>query len=52
MTDFRSADGTCNNLEHPEWGSSAWPHLRFLPASYSDGVQEFRKSVSGNDLPR
>jgi hypothetical protein len=36
---FRSADGTCNNLEQPQWGSSFMPFLRFLPPDYSDGIQ-------------
>jgi hypothetical protein len=48
---FRSADGTCNNLEHPDWGSSFMPFLRFLPPDYSDGVQEFRLAQSGKPLP-
>lgn len=36
---YRTADGTCNNLKHPSWGSSFMPFLRFLPPDYSDGVQ-------------
>ena len=48
---YRSADGTCNNLKHPVWGSSFMPFLRFLPPDYSDGVQAFRKARNGGDLP-
>ena len=48
---LRSADGSCNNLDHPEWGSSLMPHLRFLPPSYGDGIQSDRKSTTGNELP-
>jgi hypothetical protein len=36
---FRSADGSCNNMRNPEWGSAFMPFLRFLPPDYSDGVQ-------------
>ncbi len=33
---FRTADGSCNNLEHPLWGKSFEPMGRFLPAVYGD----------------
>ena len=48
---YRSADGSCNNMKHPEWGASLTPFLRFLPPDYSDGVQAFRKAKSGDELP-
>ena len=48
---YRSADGSCNNMKHPEWGASLTPFLRFLPPDYSDGVQAFRKARSGQELP-
>ena len=48
---YRSADGSCNNMKHPEWGASFIPFLRFLPPDYSDGVQAFRKARSGGELP-
>jgi len=48
---FRTADGTCNNRNHPEWGAAFWPFHRFLPASYSDGVDKVRRSVTGKSLP-
>lgn len=48
---FRTADGTCNNEIHPEWGASFWPFARFLPPNYSDGVDKVRRSISGNSLP-
>jgi hypothetical protein len=38
-------------VDHPEWGSSLMPHLRFLPPSYGNGIESDRKSVSGNALP-
>ena len=48
---YRSADGSCNNLNNPSWGSSFMPFLRFLPPDYSDGVQAFRRARSGRPLP-
>ena len=48
---YRSADGSCNNMNHLEWGSAFLPFLRFLPPDYSDGVQSFRVSRSGKPLP-
>jgi len=48
---YREADGTCNNLKHPAWGSSFQPFARYLAAEYDDGVSTIRKSVSGNNLP-
>jgi len=49
---YRSVDGTCNNLNNPQWGSAFQPFARFLPPEYEDGVSTIRKSViAGNDLP-
>ena len=31
---FRTPDGSCNNFEHPSWGASFMPFLRFLPPDY------------------
>ena len=36
---YRTADGSCNNLKNPAWGSAFMAFLRFLPPDYSDGVQ-------------
>jgi hypothetical protein len=35
---FRTPDGTCNNFQHPNWGSSFMPFLRFLPPDYRQGL--------------
>ncbi|XP_048259385.1 peroxidase-like [Haliotis rufescens] len=35
---FRSADGSCNNIRHPDWGKSFIPMRRFLLPQYGDGV--------------
>ena len=36
---YRTADGTCNNLERPDWGSSFTKSLRFLPPVYRDDAE-------------
>lgn len=33
----RSFDGSCNNIEHPQWGSAFALYRRLLPAQYDDG---------------
>ncbi|XP_044759009.1 uncharacterized protein LOC123316826 [Coccinella septempunctata] len=48
---FRTPDGTCNNAAHPWWGASLLPMERFLLPRYDDGIQEVRRSKSGNKLP-
>ena len=34
---YRTADGTCNNLDNPLWGSSGVQHLRLLTNAYRNG---------------
>ena len=34
---YRTADGTCNNLDNPLWGSAGIQHLRLLPNAYRNG---------------
>ena len=34
---IRSADGTCNNLVHPLWGSRHAAFSRLIPPKYEDG---------------
>ena len=34
---MRSADGSCNNLEHPEWGARHTTFMRLMPPAYEDG---------------
>lgn len=48
---YRTFDGSCNNLKHQLWGKSITQFNRILPASYSDGICEFRNSVRGTPLP-
>src|SRR5262245_43092070 len=40
VTFFRTFDGTCNNLAHPEWGSANVALLRKAPAAYADGISD------------
>ena len=35
---MRSPDGTCNNIQHPEWGARHTPFTRLMPAAYEDGM--------------
>ncbi|XP_067682800.1 peroxidase-like isoform X2 [Haliotis asinina] len=35
---FRTADGSCNNIRHPDWGQSFIPMRRFLSSQYGDGI--------------
>lgn len=34
---YRTLDGSCNNFNHPRWGSSLTPFVRLLPAIYENG---------------
>lgn len=34
---YRTADGTCNNVLNPRWGSSHTTFIRLIPADYGDG---------------
>lgn len=52
MNSFRSITGACNNVKNPKWGKTFTSYGRMQPASFSDGIYEFRKSyVRGQDLP-
>ncbi|KAF4518020.1 hypothetical protein B566_EDAN009253 [Ephemera danica] len=50
-TPFRSLDGTCNNLDNPEYGVAMRPFRRGLPANYGDGISSPRKATDGSELP-
>ncbi|XP_045133044.1 chorion peroxidase-like [Portunus trituberculatus] len=44
---YRTADGSCNNLQNAAFGQSNTPAQRILPPIYEDGVAGFR--VTGED---
>ena len=48
---YRAADGTCNNLENPLWGSENQAFQRTLLPQYSDGVWRPKVSKAGSALP-
>lgn len=35
---YRSINGSCNNLNHPNWGTIFSPQPRYQPAQYDDGI--------------
>jgi peroxidase len=37
-SEFRTIDGTGNNVAQPQWGSAEQPFLRFAPVDYADGA--------------
>ena len=45
--DVRAYDGTNNNLENPDWGSTFQRLQRLAPADYADGIS----SLAGPDRP-
>ncbi|XP_045592715.2 chorion peroxidase [Procambarus clarkii] len=47
---YRSVSGRCNNLQHPEYGTSGQFLLRLLPSAYNGEVMRLM-SVSGRLLP-
>lgn len=50
-TKYRTFDGSCNNLAHPDWGKAFHTYSRLLPPRYSDGINEPRASYDGGPLP-
>ena len=48
---YRAADGSCNNLEMPLWGSANSAFQRTLLPQYSDGVWRPKVAKTGTALP-
>ncbi|KAK3577817.1 hypothetical protein CHS0354_028872 [Potamilus streckersoni] len=51
---YRTLDGSCNNLDHPEWGMAFRPQRRLLNPEYNDLVSSPRiqnTNGTGNLLP-
>ena len=38
---YRTYDGSCSNLEHPDWGKAFTPQERLMPARYDDWGKAF-----------
>ncbi|XP_019636936.1 PREDICTED: thyroid peroxidase-like [Branchiostoma belcheri] len=47
VPEFRSANGRCNNRDHPLWGSSEQPLRRLLEPEYGDGLMMPRTTARG-----
>uniref|UniRef100_A0A1I7VIL9 peroxidase n=1 Tax=Loa loa TaxID=7209 RepID=A0A1I7VIL9_LOALO len=49
---YRTIDGTCNNIIHPNWGATGAPMQRIIKPFYANGIDELRVSiVDDNELP-
>ncbi|XP_077288383.1 peroxidase-like isoform X2 [Arctopsyche grandis] len=48
---YRNFDGSCNNLEHPEWGVPNSTYSNLLTPRFGDGYRTPRRSNDGNPLP-
>uniref|UniRef100_A0A182QFG5 Heme peroxidase 1 n=1 Tax=Anopheles farauti TaxID=69004 RepID=A0A182QFG5_9DIPT len=48
---YRTADGSCNSLYNPLYGTPYRPYRRLLPAKYADGVFEPARMSSGRPMP-
>ena len=46
LTPYRSQDGSCNNIRHPNWGRANIALTRLLPPEYEDGKGPFIYYVS------
>ncbi|GBP47645.1 Peroxidase mlt-7 [Eumeta japonica] len=50
-SEYRSTDGSCNNLKHPTWGMASRPYAELAGFHYADGKHELARALSGNKLP-
>jgi Animal haem peroxidase len=46
--EWRSLDGSANNVAHPDWGRAGTPYVRAAPPTYADGAG----AMAGGPSPR
>ena len=46
--EFRTIDGSCNNLEEPNWGQVGTPYQRLVNADYAPGTLDMPRMSKGN----
>ncbi|XP_068679732.1 peroxidase mlt-7-like [Montipora foliosa] len=49
--EFRTIDGTCNNLDNPLFGAAHTPFGRLILPDYGDGISSLRLADNGEELP-
>ena len=52
VNQFRTIDGTCNNLENPLFGAAGTAFKRLIPAQYEDGYSSLRGQIQNDDSVR
>ena len=49
---YRPIDGSCNNIDHPDWGKVLTPYSRVILPQYGDAIDAPKLiGASGNKLP-
>ena len=48
--EFRTFDGSCNNLKEPNWGRTLTTYQRMVPAEYAPGTLDMPR-ISRGDFP-
>ena len=52
VNQFRTIDGTCNNLENPLFGAAGTAFRRLIPGQYEDGISSLRGQIQNDDKLR
>jgi len=48
---YRTYNGSCNNIQNPNWGAALTPFYRLMNADFADGNNTFRVQLDGKPLP-